>query len=257
MSESTSAASFDLTITALTHDVNDGAQRRRILELDRLTIGQGEQVVLQGVSGSGKTTFLRLISGIVRAQSGSICWGNTAMEHLSEIERDRWRGRYCGFLFQDFGLLDGLSAIDNVLLPLTFSRRTIEAAQRARARELLEQLNVHPSTRAQALSRGEMQRTALARLLLGAPRVILADEPTASLDAAHGRQVVGMLREAARNLNATLLVVSHDRCVVEGFARQLTLAHGRITEQSHPDLPDVCAGAHAAPSSDTTSGARP
>ena len=157
----------------------DGTAERTLLSVDRFTLASGERLGLKGASGSGKTTFLKTISGILRAE-GSVLWDDTDLSRLSEAERDAWRGRNVGFLFQDFRLFDGLNALENVLLPVTFTR-SITDADRRRGEELLERFGVRPQTEASRLSRGEMQRTALVRVLLQSPAVILADEPTASL----------------------------------------------------------------------------
>ena len=151
----------------------DGAAKRTLLAVDLFTLASGERLGLRGASGSGKTTFLKAISGILRPE-GSVLWDDTDLSRLSEAERDAWRGANVGFLFQDFRLFDGLNALENVLLPVTFTRAVTDADRR-RGVELLESFGVRPQTEASRLSRGEMQRTALVRVLLQSPAVILAD----------------------------------------------------------------------------------
>lgn len=219
--------SFDLTVEDLQYRVKDGASFRTILDINHLDILCGEKVGLRGTSGSGKSTFLKLISGILIPQKGDVYWGAEAINRLSESQRDDWRGRHCGFLFQDFRLFGGLSALDNVILPLTF-RGTITQADRSRAKTLLDACAVPAQTQASLLSRGEMQRTALVRVLMSSPQVILADEPTASLDHDNAIHVMDALFEAAENLKATLIVVTHDSSMLNRFRRVLTLEDGTV-----------------------------
>ena len=220
---------FDLKIEKIAYRVKDGSSTRTILTVDNLCIGAGEVLGLRGASGSGKSTFLKLISGIVTPQEGTITWGGQCLNRTGESRRDDWRGKNCGFLFQDFRLFGALSALDNVLLPLTF-RGHISAKERDRAETLLRQYGVPSQTQASLLSRGEMQRTALVRVLISSPKVILADEPTASLDFSNAMRVMEALIDAAFHLKATLLVVTHDSQMLKRFDRVLTIENGTIRE---------------------------
>ncbi len=222
-----SSQSFALTVEDLQYRVKDGASFRTILDIKHLEIACGEIVGLRGMSGSGKSTFLKLICGILTPQKGNVYWGTEAINRLSESQRDDWRGRHCGFLFQDFRLFGGLSAFDNVLLPLTF-RGTITQADRCRAKALLDACAVPAQTQVSLLSRGEMQRTALVRVLMSSPQVILADEPTASLDHDNAIHVMDALFEAAEDLKATLIVVTHDSTMLSRFRQVLTLEDGTV-----------------------------
>lgn len=222
-----SSQSFALTVEDLQYRVKDGASFRTILDIKHLEIACGEIVGLRGMSGSGKSTFLKLICGILTPQKGNVYWGTEAINRLSESQRDDWRGRHCGFLFQDFRLFGGLSAFDNVLLPLTF-RGTITQADRCRAKALLDACAVPAQTQVSLLSRGEMQRTALVRVLISSPQVILADEPTASLDHDNAIHVMDALFEAAEDLKATLIVVTHDSTMLSRFRQVLTLEDGTV-----------------------------
>ena len=222
-----SSQSFALTVEDLQYRVKDGASFRTILDIKHLEIACGEIVGLRGISGSGKSTFLKLICGILTPQKGNVYWGTEAINRLSESQRDDWRGRHCGFLFQDFRLFGGLSAFDNVLLPLTF-RGTITQADRCRAKALLDACAVPAQTQVSLLSRGEMQRTALVRVLMSSPQVILADEPTASLDHDNAIHVMDALFEAAEDLKATLIVVTHDSTTLSLFRQVLTLEDGTV-----------------------------
>lgn len=209
-------------------EVRDGASVRTLLDIKGFCINPGEMVAVRGASGAGKTTLLKLLSGIVTPTRGRVFYGDTEISALCESERDRWRGRHIGFLFQDFRLFDGLTALENVLLPFTFRARALSNAQKRGAADLLTVHGVNPGKRADLLSRGEMQRTALVRVLMQSPSIILADEPTASLDAARGEHAVDALIEAASALRASLVLVSHDERVLSHFERQMTLADGRL-----------------------------
>ena len=221
------SADFDLKLDHVAYQVKDGVSTRTILSIDDLSIQAGEVLGLRGASGSGKSTFLKIISGIVTPQQGRVAWGDLCLNAQSESARDDWRGKNCGFLFQDFRLFGGLSALENVLLPLTF-RGKITPRDRARAEKMLQGYGVPAQTLASYLSRGEMQRTALVRVLISSPKVILADEPTASLDFSNAMRVMDALIEAAFHLKATLLVVTHDSQMLKRFHRVLTIENGTI-----------------------------
>lgn len=221
------SADFDLKLDHVAYRVKDGVSTRTILSIDDLSIQEGEVLGLRGASGSGKSTFLKIISGIVTPQQGRVAWGDLCLNAQSESARDDWRGKNCGFLFQDFRLFGGLSALENVLLPLTF-RGKITPRDRVRAEKMLQGYGVPAQTLAAYLSRGEMQRTALVRVLISSPKVILADEPTASLDFSNAMRVMDALIDAAFHLKSTLLVVTHDSQMLKRFHRVLTIENGTI-----------------------------
>ncbi len=181
------------------------------LAADRLAIAPGTLCGITGPSGSGKTTLLHALAGLLAVQAGTLYWGTDILAAMGEAARDDWRRRNVGIVFQEFHLIGELSARDNVLLPGWFAATRLPPAAAERAAALLARMGIpDPDQRAARLSRGEQQRVAIARAVLGAPRVLLADEPTASLDAAAGTAVADLLIEAARDLGATLLAVSHD-----------------------------------------------
>lgn len=225
-------ADFDLTLPETELRVPDGEETRLIFSSSGFTLPEGALLGVRGASGAGKSTFLKLLSGILTPTRGAVRWGAVNLSALTQSGRDRWRGEHCGFLFQDFRLFEDLTAEENVLLPATFTR-ALRSADHARARSLLEAQGVRPDTRARLLSRGEMQRTALARVLFAQPQVILADEPTASLDRQRGVEAVEALFEAARTLGATLILVSHDERVLAEFPRIVEVADGRLIDLSN------------------------
>lgn len=194
-----------------------------------LALAPGSVTAIEGPSGSGKTSLLHALAGIERPASGAVVWGGEDLWRLANRARDRWRRERLGLVFQDMHLLDGLSALDNVLLPVLFDRVSVPAGLRSRAIALLEALAlVDPARRVAVMSRGERQRVALARALLRQPAILLADEPTASLDHAAAAQVADLLLHAAATSGATLLVATHDRALLDRFPRRLALRAGRL-----------------------------
>ena len=198
---------------------------RVVLDIPALDFPAGSQVAICGPSGSGKTTLLNALAGIERAQRGTIRWGAVDVGTLSPRAADRWRRHTLGLVFQQFHLFPGLSAQENVLLPHYFDRFALHAGLRAQAIELLERVGVPPGARVERLSHGEMQRVALARALVRAPAIVLADEPTASLDRDTGAFVAELLCRLCRERRATLLIVTHDAALADRLDRQFVLAN--------------------------------
>jgi len=189
-----------------------------ILEIKEFHVGPAEQVVLMGKSGAGKTTLLHTIAGISRPDAGSVRIDGTDITRLSEAGRDRFRADKIGYVFQTFNLLGGFSALENVLLGMSFAGRRGDSA---RARQLLERVGLaHRLTHRPAmLSVGEQQRVAVARALANRPKLLLADEPTANVDAGHQQQIVDLMRETCREEQVALLIVTHTADVADQFAR--------------------------------------
>jgi putative ABC transport system ATP-binding protein len=200
-----------LTLSAVRVMFGQGSANVLALTAPTLVVKQGELLGISGPSGSGKTTLLHVLAGLLKPTAGSVRWGEDELTRMGENARDRWRRQHVGFVFQDFHLVPELTARDNVLLPLWFERARAPTDAVARATLLLEQVGIpDPQRRAAVLSRGEQQRVAIARALLQRPGVILADEPTASLDAASGDIVAELLVRSAGEVGATLVLVSHD-----------------------------------------------
>jgi len=174
--------------------------------------------VLVGESGCGKTTLLHVIAGISRADSGTIRLDGVDVSRLSEAGRDRYRAAKIGYVFQTFNLLSGFSALENVLLGMTFARGRKDVR---RARHLLDRVGLsHRAThKPGAMSVGEQQRVAVARALANRPALILADEPTANVDRAHQEQIVELICETCCEEEITLLMVTHSEEVARQFDR--------------------------------------
>jgi putative ABC transport system ATP-binding protein len=191
-------------------------ERVEIVSVPSFSIGAGEQVALRGESGSGKTTFLNLLAGILAADSGRVRIDNSEMTALSEPQRDRLRAEKLGYIFQTFNLLQGYTVVENVVLGMSFGPR---GADRAHAREVLgrvglgHRLNHFP----QQLSTGQQQRVAVARALANRPKLVLADEPTGNLDRKHASESLALIREVCREQQAALLLVSHDELSLAEF----------------------------------------
>lgn len=195
-----------------------------ILDIEEFHLDAGEQMALVGRSGCGKTTLLYVIAGISRPDSGMVKVGQWDITLFTEAERDRFRAEQIGYVFQTFNLLPGFTALENVLLGMRFAGGHID---RARAKHLLERVGLgHRMThRPGQLSVGEQQRVSVARALANQPRLLLADEPTANVDAGHQQQVVDMLREGCREDNVALMVVTHTPEVANQFDRRDNLEH--------------------------------
>ncbi len=205
-----------------------------MLALDTLTIEAGERVFIEGPSGSGKSTLLSLLAGVVVPQKGQMRVLGEQLERLGSAQRDHFRAHHVGYIFQMFNLIPYLSVVENVLLPCRFSKRRRERAlQRSaslaeEALHLLEHLDMadtellaRPVT---SLSVGQQQRVAAARALMGSPELLIADEPTSSLDADRREAFVKLLFEECRQADSTLVFVSHDASLEALFDRTIRLA---------------------------------
>ncbi len=194
-----------------------------------LSIGAGEFVVLAGPSGSGKSTLLNLMGGLDRPDTGDVRFAGRSIGHAPEGERIALRRHQLGFIFQAFNLVPVLSAFENVEYGLWLAGMP-RAERRERVERALESVGLggRMSHRPDHLSGGERQRVALARALVHAPRAVLADEPTASLDSGTGAAIVSLLVELNRTQGTTFLVATHDAAIADRAPRVVRLADGRI-----------------------------
>lgn len=189
------------------------------LEIGSLELGESEQALLVGSSGSGKSTLLQLIGGLLDPDSGEILVSGQAIHELQGAARDRFRGSMIGMIFQTFNLLEGFSARENVLTALMFTDMP-KREHRARADALLQRLAIdRPDATPDRLSVGQQQRVAVARALAARPRLVLADEPTASLDPENATNAIELIRETCREEGAALLCTSHDPSLRTAFDR--------------------------------------
>jgi ABC-type lipoprotein export system ATPase subunit len=196
-----------------------GASRLKVLDVPSWTVVEGEQVALHGPSGSGKSTLLHVLAGLLLPSAGSVQVAGARLENLGEAARDRFRARHVGYIFQSFNLLEGYTALENVLLGMTFTGKP----RRERAAELLGEMDLGRRTSyyPRQLSFGQRQRVAVARALANLPELILADEPTGSLDPRRSGEVLRLMSDACRRHGSSLVVVSHETDVIKAFPRQV------------------------------------
>jgi putative ABC transport system ATP-binding protein len=189
-----------------------------ILDIPHFQVVSGEQMVLVGRSGGGKTTLLHVIAGISRPDSGAVRIDNTDIARLHEAARDRFRAQKMGYVFQTFNLLPAFTALENVLLGMSFGGRSSDVQ---RARQLLDRVGLGQRTthKPAALSVGEQQRVAVARALVNRPSLLLADEPTANIDTGHQQQIIDLLRETCDEEKISLVLVTHTPEVAGQFSR--------------------------------------
>lgn len=200
------------------------------LQVPEFTLRNDERVAIVGPSGSGKTTLLNLIAGILTPEAGRIDVGGTDVANLSDAERRRFRASTIGFVFQDFALLDYLSARQNILYPYRITPAlTLNSEARERAETLAaacgigDKLDRHPT----ALSQGEQQRVAICRALVTQPKLILSDEATGNLDPDSKARILDLLFEQATAAGAAVLAVTHDHELLPRFERVLDFAQFR------------------------------
>jgi putative ABC transport system ATP-binding protein len=192
-----------------------GGGVHRVVDVREFALEAGEQWALRGESGTGKTTFLNLIAGILAPDSGSVRLAGREFARLGEAGRDRLRAETIGYIFQTFNLLQGHTALENVELGMAFGR----GVDRAHAESLLKRVGLGDKLGhfPRQLSTGQQQRVAVARALANKPKLVLADEPTGNLDRRHSREALGLIREVCREEGAALLLVSHDERVLAAF----------------------------------------
>ncbi|MCI4440969.1 MAG: ABC transporter ATP-binding protein [Tibeticola sp.] len=220
-----------ISVEHLTKAVQDSTGTLTILRDVDFQVAAGETVAIVGASGSGKSTLLSLIAGLDPPTAGTVRIDGLDLYARSEDDRAAVRAQRMGFVFQSFQLLGSLSALENVMLPLELAGRR-DARRRAAAMlervGLGQRLNHYPKV----LSGGEQQRVALARAFVTEPTVLLADEPTGSLDFATGETIMELMFELNRAQKTTLLLVTHDRAIAERCQRRLTIEAGRLVSDS-------------------------
>lgn len=196
-----------------------------------LKIAPAERVAIIGASGSGKTTLLQILGGLDDPDDGEVFVGGEAMHGGNEISRSELRNRYIGFVYQFHHLLPEFTAQENVAMPLLI-RRMPKAEALAEAQALLERVGLGErlTHKPGQLSGGERQRAAVARALITKPRLVLADEPTGNLDAGNGEHVLSLMLELNRELNTSLVIVTHDHSIAHRMDRIVVLENNCLTE---------------------------
>ena len=192
-----------------------GGGTHRVVDVAEFALERGARLALRGESGSGKTTFLHLIAGILAPDAGSIMLDGREVASLGEAARDRLRAESIGYIFQTFNLLQGHTVLENVEFGMAFGR----GVDRGHATALLKRVGLGDKLGhfPRQLSTGQQQRVAVARALANRPKLVLADEPTGNLDTRNAREALALIREVCRENGAALLLVSHDEEVLRQF----------------------------------------
>jgi putative ABC transport system ATP-binding protein len=198
-----------------------------------LRVDAGEFLVITGKSGAGKTTLVNMITGLDRSTAGEIWVAGTPLHKLGVEKAAGWRGQTVGIVFQTFELLPSLTVLQNVMLAMDFAHRYSIRQRRKRALQLLEQMDIaeHAHKLPSGVSGGQQQRVAIARAMANDPPILVADEPTGSLDSATTSAVLQVLEDLVAQ-GRTVLLVTHDRDVARRGTRSITLADGRILPQA-------------------------
>jgi lipoprotein-releasing system ATP-binding protein len=219
------------------------AEMVRVLQGVDLEVHGGEFLSVVGASGSGKSTLLHLLGTLDRTDQGEVYLDGRRIDDQPARDRDRLRNQTFGFIFQFYHLLPELTALENVMVPAMIGSSVLgwlgrRRAARRRAEELLVRVGLghRLKHRPRELSGGEMQRAAIARSLVGRPRVLLADEPTGNLDADNGQEIVGLLRDLNRGDGLTIIMVTHNLDLAAGTDRTVRLVAGKIEAPQSPEL---------------------
>jgi putative ABC transport system ATP-binding protein len=220
-----------VALRAVTKIYREGGAERTVLRGASATFESGQFVVLLGKSGSGKSTLLNLVSGIDLPSSGEVVVMGASLGAMSEEARTLFRREHVGFVFQTYNLIPTLTVEENLLLPLEL-RKKADAAARRRALALLAEVGLAARAKSfpDALSGGEQQRVAVARALVHEPELLLADEPTGNLDDQTGLEVLDLIDRLTRQSRRTVLVVTHDRDLIDRADRVFVLEGGELCE---------------------------
>jgi ABC-type lipoprotein export system ATPase subunit len=218
-----------LSVRAVTKNYKMANRSLQVLRGVDLEIPRGDFLALRGASGAGKSTLLHLVGGLDSPNSGEILFEGRDIARFSESELTHFRNRRVGFIFQAYHLLPELTALENVCLPARIARVSAVSAEN-RAGALLEQVGLKERVthKPYELSGGEQQRVAIARSLIAAPEMILADEPTGNLDSRTGLEIIELLKNLCVQTNAALIIATHDAKVAAAARRVVELADGRI-----------------------------
>lgn len=219
-----------LAVRGLCKDVQDASGKLAILRDISFALEAGQTAAIVGASGSGKSTLLGILAGLDTPSSGTVQLAGHDLFSMDEDRRAALRARHVGFVFQSFQLMPNLTALENVMLPLELAGLPDAKAQ---ATAMLQRVGLGERLqhRPKVLSGGEQQRVALARAFVVQPDLLLADEPTGSLDHATGAAIMDLMFDLNREQGTTLVLVTHDRQLAERCHRRLTIEAGQLSEQ--------------------------
>lgn len=206
-------------------------EKTEVLKNISLRITENESVCIMGRSGCGKTTLLRILGGLLAPTAGTVYYRGEKIADYRRVRMEEYRRTQVGFVFQDYKLLDHLTIMDNMLLPLMLDHREVKMSVRkveemAEMLQISDRLDYYPHE----LSGGEKQRAAIGRALMNDPKLILADEPTGNLDEASGQMVMELLIRLQKDLHKTLVLVTHDKEVADFCGRVINIKAGRVVE---------------------------
>jgi putative ABC transport system ATP-binding protein len=224
-----------IELSNVTKSFQSSGGELKVLNIESLKFEEGKSYFLKGESGTGKTTLFNIISGLLKADGGEIVVDGRDVAKLDESERDRFRASEIGYVFQSFNLFKGFSALENIIIPITFgAKKTKSAEAKAAALAALEEVGLKgfEKTGVEKLSGGQQQRVAIARALINDPATILADEPTGNLDRKNGEMIMDLLLRVAKEREMTLIVISHDISMSSKFDEVLDIDDfNRIVEE--------------------------
>jgi putative ABC transport system ATP-binding protein len=204
---------------------DDNGTKINALKVKDLKVEDGEKVAFIGSSGCGKTTLFNLISGMLTPTKGNVIVEDIDITTLTESERDLFRANHIGYIFQDFNLFPDFTVLQNVVLPMSFSKRYSKKEMNELAKDILKKvgMNEKMNQKVKTLSGGEKQRVAIARSIVNKPNVILADEPTGNLDYKNGTKIMELITKIAKDEKATLVVITHNNSLLDMFDEVLNI----------------------------------
>ena len=207
----------------MTYD--DNGTKINALKVKSIKVDDGEKVAFIGSSGCGKTTLFNLISGMITPTKGNVLVEDVDITTLTESERDLFRANHIGYIFQDFNLFPDFTVLQNVVLPMSFSKRYKKEEMEKEALNMLKRVGLEnkKDQKVKTLSGGERQRVAIARAIVNKPNVILADEPTGNLDYKNGAKIMDLIIQIAEEEKATLLVITHNNSQLDLFDRSINI----------------------------------
>ena len=207
----------------MTYD--DNGTKINALKVESIKVDDGEKVAFIGSSGCGKTTLFNLISGMITPTKGNVLVEDIDITTLTESERDLFRANHIGYIFQDFNLFPDFTVLQNVVLPMSFSKRHKKEEMEEEALNMLKRVGLESKKdqKVKTLSGGERQRVAIARAIVNKPNVILADEPTGNLDYKNGAKIMDLIIQIAEEEQATLLVITHNNSQLDLFDRSINI----------------------------------